>query len=421
MNLSSSRKLLTSILATTILSQTANYPALAESRSVILSEAPVRSKIIEQLCKTLRLKENGLISPCLNSMEAKIPQEETARIYASIWNAMSQATDKQQHDVNLLSWHILLALSDPTQINQGYHNTCALAALQSYIAGIKPSLLCDLTLQSRTGKLILPDGSKVILPEQNLSPDREAKAYHPGSAVRSYASQLFQIAAANAFWQHQKKDPRGIKVPLGSIQYVQDNPNIEENSRDTSERLFIRWSPDVTEHVIPQDSIWPGSSPSMTMEAIDKTYRLLTGRQDSPYLLAHREQHCTKPIIAFSNESQLRKKLTQLKEANAFPAIVSVLMSGCKASSTSRHCAGQFAETQPPRTDWHVVCIRDFDEQNQKVAIDNFWGPKSDHLGEDMISLHSLYSSSFPGTPEKENFGRMQLRANTNKKSKSCL
>jgi hypothetical protein len=81
----------------------------------------------------------------------------------------------------------------------------------------------------------------------------------------------------------------------------------------------------------------------------------------------------------------------------------------------------QSLEPPRPRSDWHVVCITDYNPNEDKVAIDNFWGPKSDHLAESMISLHTLYSNSFPATGKESNLGRVQFKTKTGNKSRTSI
>lgn len=373
----------------------------------------LESKISTRISQALNI-QNQQIESCLAKFEqnANCPQEEIVRTYELMWQAISNTNTENLENLNLLCWHLLQELAVPSQINQGNHNTCALTALQSYLSIKHPSLLCKVVLDAWSGKFVLADGRMIKLENSNLVPDRESRFFRPGEHYRSYAGQIFQLAAANAYWQSQTKDPRDIKVPTGSIRYVQDYTHMNNKRNDTGERLLIFWADNIVEQIVADDSVYPVSSPCFTLEAINQTYQLITNLDDAPLLLAHKSKRCHNPVLSFSNEASLRRMLVQLKTNNQLPAIISLNMnSQMLAPSKSLMVAkdNKLVYALPQNSgahQWHVLCINDIDENNDGIAIDNFWGPAADHL-EEKLSLHELWSSSLSQPQNKAQLGSL--------------
>lgn len=302
-------------------------------------------------------------------------------------------------DAKLLGRHLLIELADPTQVNQGNHNTCALAALQTRLYDRIPSVVCRTVREALSGNISVANGKSVRLAESNIAPDSDASSFRPDTPYRSYASQLFQLAAANVFWQSRSKDELGHNIPQGAVRYVQDYCRFPQFDRDTRERLLICWSDNVVEYVM-DESGKAECSPRFCMEYIDQTYKLLTGDDRHLSLLAHKNKSVYKSVLGFKTEAALLNQLKKLKNKSSFPALISVRMSSRTFSPIQKL---KFANAhtilraqEELNKGWHVVCITDYDEKSQLVSIDNFWGPYSDHFNQDGISLHALYLSSCP-------------------------
>ena len=366
----------------------------------------LKSKISTKISERLSIPKE-LVTACLSKLEKnkKCGFDEIAACSRIIWAALNDIDSNSSEKLNLLCWHLLLDLATPSQINQGNHNTCALAALESYLAVKHPSVVCKVVLDALNNKYTLADGRKIQIDERNLSPDRESLHYQAGGTYRSYASQLFQIAAANAYWQEQKLDPRMTKVPLGSIRYIQDYSYPGSNSRDTGERLLIFWPENTIEQVTGEDGLFPASSPCLNLEAIDQTYKLITQMSDAPALLAHKSKGCGKPVLKFSDEASLKKILKELKAKDSFPAIISLNMNSTVLNPAKGLLVVSdnklvYANTLSRFRGWHVLCVDDYDEIADATAIDNFWGSSSDFL-ERKLSSHELWSGSFAqGKPQ---------------------
>ncbi|MBX9686198.1 MAG: hypothetical protein K2X27_05820 [Candidatus Obscuribacterales bacterium] len=376
-----------------------NSPAaLSLTLSSDINNDAYRNEIVSKVSEDLGLADTVLNTELKAFEERMNNNNEVSEIhecYSRILGALKNYENSNDNAGVELCRQLLSELSDPSQINQGQHNTCAVAALESYLCAKDPSLVCKTVIAAKSGEFTVSDGSKIQMPPENIAPDRDARCYRPNTPFRSYSSQLFQVAAVNAFWQTQTKDPRGVKVPKGSIMYMQDYCVGRCFPGDTSERLFIRWSADVTEFIV-TEGFFPCSGPCLQAPAIDQAYRLLGGDVAEPVVLVNKRRHVGRSVEEFAKEQDLAAILLRVKNSAAFPAIVSVSLSSKTFCPTPRLALAQNAVRKPGPEKWHVVCINSYDEKTGSVSVDNFWGPYSDLKAERSIPLSELYVSTCP-------------------------
>lgn len=376
--------------------------ALSGSTSLNFNEA----------CKQVLLKfcsENGesslALEDSLRHFEERLDhkREELRRCYEILSSAIDRGilTSKSNH-VELCK-HLIIELGDPSQVNQGNHNTCTLAALETKLYTEAPSVVCSIILQALSGTITGFSGQTAKLPADLIEPDRESRLFHVGSPCRSYASQIFQIAVANLYWQNQTEDPRGIKVPLGSLRYIQQ-PGGPTFHGDTGERLVIRWADDIREHVASQSGM-PENSPAFSMRCLMGAYEMLTGRSAKPFLLAHKSRPENKPATLFNGSNDLANKLSNLKQSGQLPAIIAIHPNGGVIQTaprlTFRAAPGVLQLITPKCTSWHVVCVTDYKADTGEVNIDNFWGPRSDFVKDRSLQLSELHASTYESKPKK--------------------
>lgn len=393
-------KLLPCFSALTIMLQCLNLPAQAQfsmptglplhsvNQQPILPRSTIaRNQIISMLCemKTDQNKDSlqNLLLRFEDRMQKLGKDQQITECYELVSKALNEYKTNGDLSGAMLCQHLIIELSDPSTVAQGDHNTCALAALQILFYYEEPSRLCDLVFQAHAGKISLPNGRIILMPENNIAPDLEARNFGPKTWFRSYAGQLFQVAAANVYWQSQVRDTHGNKVPLGSINYVQDYPDDSPYNADTKERVITKWAPEVTE-ILMCDQGSPESSPNFTFKTIADTYKLLGGQRRSCFMLSCTKSGKTEPSIPFASENDLAKKLQHLKNMNSLPALIAV--NGYKISAFIRGKSpllGWIA-TNPPS---HVVCIDNYDPSKTNVSIHNSWGPG----GSKQLNIHDLY------------------------------
>lgn len=356
-------------------------------------------KIAATISSRLNFADDKTIVECLKRLQQRDTQQDFSDCAKLLVQALKNSDDDSS--TALLCWHLLIELADPSQINQGLHNTCALAALEKILCYNLPSLLCNLVLQAHTGKIKLLDGRELVLPGANLKPDSESRSFRPGTSSRSYAGQLFQIAAANVYWQSQNVDPRGMRVNPGSITYAQDFERESGIIGDTGERVLIRWSENFSEP-LGDAAVCPLSGPCFDLDKIAKTFQLLTGKTTCPALLVYKSRGAGTNVTRFGSEDNLRSNLLQLKLQGQLPAIVSInpaKLSLHEAQSCKLDGGGRIIYLQGfyDADTWHVVCIVDYDQSRDLVTVDNSWGPSAGGKSKSQ-SVHSLFTSSLPHT-----------------------
>ena len=278
---------------------------------------------------------------------------------------------------------IMSQCAEPHVIRQGHHNTCAIAALESRFYTRSPSIPARVVRAVATaGRFKVGQGILVQVPASALQPDPEAELYSPRQERRTYASQLFQLAAANAYWQLQTQDPRGIKVPLGSIQYSQ-KAVLSETGDDTGERLMISW-PGGTKETVVGSNGKSDYSPSFGLAQIMELNAILSGHREQDFLIATSGGSDDSRVVHVQSESALRRALEKATRKGQLPVILSVnLNSGVFGADQVRSHDGS--------ADWHAVNISAYDTKSGTVTIDNWWSDRLSLRNYRSISVAELY------------------------------
>ncbi len=129
---------------------------------------------------------------------------------------------------NQLAGSILHNASLRTGTDQGFHNTCNVTTLERRLNVTNPAEAARIVSEvGLTGEFKSKDGKVIKLDQASLHEDNESRLQFGDKATdgkRNYASQLFDMAEVNNYWQHQKP-------PLF---YSQESPTSQS---DTGERL----------------------------------------------------------------------------------------------------------------------------------------------------------------------------------------
>jgi hypothetical protein len=137
-----------------------------------------------------------------------------------------------------------------SDINQGLHATCNENSVECRTYALHPSgamrVLADAAL---TCKVTCRDGSQIELSDSTLVPQANESGWYTGK--RSFASQIFQIAAVNVYWQR--------KEPAGSFRYEPD-----PKSSDVDNERLMDYSKHPPQPVIDPDTGKPQKSPKIT-------------------------------------------------------------------------------------------------------------------------------------------------------------
>lgn len=290
-------------------------------------------------------------------------------------SAKEAATTLEQR--KRLAADILRQVSNPMLINQGRHNTCALAAAEARTYTLYPLAAVDLLCQvAVSGTYVTDAGEKIVMDTASLEPDPEATIGGYGS--RSYASQLFQLTAANIYWQRQQHDPRGIDCRRGSIHYIQ-KPISLVIPNDTGERLQIKWDDGTIETVV-EDSGRPVSHPCVSLAEVQKIGSMVAHQPNDTFVIAAKKFDPKQKYIPVKSVDDLRSQLIRCQRSYKMPLIAAVDLK----SEMFKDDAND---------GWHAVCITAYDAQHDSVSVDNFWGPNGDRVGEKSITLSQLYSA----------------------------
>jgi hypothetical protein len=242
-----------------------------------------------------------------------------------------------------------------------------------------------------TGEYTTADGTVVKISAHSLRPDNEASDNPPRDGARGYASQIFQVAAVNVFWQRQVRDPQGNVIAKGSIHYEQSPTRM---LTDTGERL-VSYANGKAEDVKDRKGNVI-KQPQMRTNDVVETSNQITGRAETDVLI----ENTNKPdngwrTLDAGTEAELRNMLADLKSKGRLPVIITVHTGNEPFKSDSR------ATTSSPGV-WHVLSVTDIDTVTGKVSVDNEWGTGNDHIDTKAIDVAQLYKATLePGARKK--------------------
>jgi hypothetical protein len=277
----------------------------------------------------------------------------------------SKSTLKKAQRVELAK-ELIHHLAHPRAIDQGYHQTCNVATVQVVMTAREPEKFVDAVKQvALTGAYTTPGGTRIPFDANSLKPDWQAKFYKPwdparNSSGRSFASQLFQVAAVNTYYTTQGQNRR----------YEQVAP---ENPEDTGERLVDTTNGSVVSKV-----------PGLTCTHIAEISRQMTGKM-IPVLETN--QFLDANVTQIASSLDLQTKLEDLQKNGKLPAIIMVNMAQ----------EPYYTETGKGRSGttggWHVVTIWNIDKHGQ-VLVDNQWGRRADREGLRRMNVSTLWQAT---------------------------
>lgn len=236
---------------------------------------------------------------------------------------------------NLLAQQVMSHAATPTSIDQGHHDTCAVAALESNVYTKDPDKAAGLVSEvALTGKFTTSDGKSIKVPDGSIKPDHEAEVRKPGENERDHASQIFQVTAVNSLWQTESRLPGWT--------YEQDRVKASDRQSDKGERTRL-FGFDYQREFDGLNSI-----------ERDKINKMITGGSESTSM----------PWSA--NPQEMGQQLEELQRQGKLPRIVSVY------------------PEHPPFNNGpggsHALNITGYDPIKKEVTVDNQWGTDKDHI-----------------------------------------
>lgn len=311
-------------------------------------------------------------------------------------NATGDSPLKESDRVKLAE-QVMSQAATPTSVDQGQHNSCSVATVESRTYTRNPSEAARLVTDvATTGKYKTPDGTEVTVDPASIKPrDQEAQTNPPGDGDRSHASQIFQVTAVNVHYQthgYDYTDVNGVEhhVPPGKLQYQQAEVKPGTNPPETGERLVDTSTNPPTTIMEDWKNNTPLRSPGLKDGDIAGISNKISGKDDTVYL-GHEKQveGDLKGVTTFKNEEQLKDEIAKAKAEHKMPIIMRVHT----GEEPFLHDSG--GGKAGGSGGWHVVTITDYDEKTGRVKIDNQWGSHADHQGEGKeVSVHDLFQAS---------------------------
>jgi hypothetical protein len=339
------------------------------------------------------------------SAKPPLSPEEVEKTYRNLARLL-EAKDQpdwpiQAKDRAVLAEQILHHAAFPSSIDQGKHSTCNVATVEARMFARNPSAAAEfITNVALDGAYATRDSPpKVIeLDKEELKksltmrPGSEEAINPPEDGDRSYASQLFQVAAVNISHnmhpiEVKQADGTVKTYPPGSVEYRQVEPGTPPGlvpPNETGELLVDA----KTGEPITDANGRPITQPFMNDDEIVNVYNEITGAQppESGIFLADPDYVAGegKQVTTFKNEEQLKEALEKAKAEGKMPVILKVNTGQEPFFTDSR--GGSAGGSGGP----HVVVITDFDAQTGEARINNQWGSATDHA----VNIHELFRAT---------------------------
>lgn len=316
-----------------------------------------------------------------------------------------------------LAEQVLRNLAEPTTIDQGQHNTCNVTTIEIRLYTKEPAVatrvVADVALN---GKLETADGLAVELDGRNFSKDPEAQVNTRTDSKRSYAGQLFQLAAINSFWADHALDEEGNKVEAGNVRYIQDRSL--RTADNTNGEALVKFKDGVTT-ILKDEKGKVIDRPLLSMGDMAEVYYRLTGAKADNIFIAQMDK--VDPAARekqVKTEADLTKALLELQQQKELPAIVIMDSAKIKQAQENKfpdlnrityelsdrifgYPSGgplidrglQEHKAERPRAtavpiETHVGCVMNVEAINrggtnyiQHLGLDNQWGRPADWLG----------------------------------------
>ncbi len=321
---------------------------------------------------------------------------EIAKVYKEQERLLTATGDTPltQDDRLKIAEQSMSQCASPKSIDQGQHATCNMTTVESTLYTRSPSdamkVVADIAL---TGEYTAKDGSNVKV--DPTAADTEAKNNPPLDGQRSQASQIFQVAAVNLYYQKNSllymDGDNNLQVALpGNIEFKElpQKPGAIPPVASGDRLIDHSTTPPVTIMQNWKDGV-PLTSPNLDDRALVDVPNMITGRKDAVLL---ENEHGTfrdhTGAVVFKSEEEMVADLTKAKDGKKFPVILAVHA----GQEPFLHDSGNGAAGGSGG--WHVVTVTDFDEATGKVQLDNQWGSAADHQGDKAVSAHDLFRAT---------------------------
>jgi hypothetical protein len=287
--------------------------------------------------------------------------------YAEIGKMLRKEASKDERQINLiLAEQLLEQAANPRQVFQGQYGTCAVASLEFRMFSRNPFHPIRMVSEvRRTGAFRTADGTSILLHPGSLGVDIEA--LHPyGEQSRSLASQYFQTAASNVYWQRRQwgREAEEMYLPRGSLRYEMTP---QTPVQEPSERI-VDYSK--------QGPLIIHNKPGLVSFDLENISTQIT-RAVEPWFYVARTSKENAPLHAV---------LVERLQAKAYPLVTSVHTSNYPFSSEAERNAGR-------KGGWHAISIVSYDPYEKIAEIHNTWGTNR-HAN--TLTLEELKQATMP-------------------------
>ena len=312
--------------------------------------------------KDMKAIENR--KPPLTADQVNKIYDSTSKLLENPNNSSPLSADER----NQLAGSILHNASLRTGLDQGFHNTCNVTTLERRLNITNPAEAARIVSEvGLTGEYkSLKDGKMIKLDAASLSEDRESKLAFGDARTdgkRDYASQIFDQATINDYWQHQKPP----------LYYSQRAP---EGQSDTGERLRF-----ANHQEVPGPDGKPMRQPALSTDAMAEIGKSLgfTGQ----YIISNAEvggPNNTDGSSKVHNYQEFSDALTSGKP----PAIIMVNANDKLFGGTGDNGGSG---------GWHVVNVSDYQAgPPAKIFMTNQWGSENNKW----VNVSDLYNATLP-------------------------
>jgi len=281
-----------------------------------------------------------------------------------------------------IAFDVLDHAAHPTSIDQGHHNSCTAATLESKMYSTDPEAAAKLVTDvATTGKYTTRDGLEVTVPQSCISPDAEAVGHTDGD--RGQASQIFEGTAINIKYAEYNK-----ANPPAQLKYEELDPDPKDKNPGTGER--------VTDYSKHPPEVVSKNSTGITSPDIEHLNYEISGKHEKGMVIQNGSYSDGKSdgTTQVNSKEDLNKALTHAAgPPSHFPVVLRV-HTGNEPFHTDSG-GGSAGGSGGDSGGWHVVTVTGYNKDTGMVAVDNQWGSKADHMDPDkQISLAQLYQAT---------------------------
>ena len=354
-----------------------------------LNRAQERLKLESLASGLLKKRDLSRLVDEMNTFETRcqssgLSDRQIAETYSHVARLLSAPSAVLPADQRIkVAQQIVRNAARPTSIDQGHHGTCNVTVVETRTYTRSPESAAKLVADiATTGSFTTKDGFAITPTKRSLTLDEESSNNPPGDGERGLASQIFQITAANVFWQRRIVTPDSKLSSWGSIVYEQIPNKRSRFTGDSGERVM-----DYSVNP-PRETTKYEQGPALSVSDLPEIYNQITGANDTNFVIENKV-HGGANTIQVSSPRELETAITT--SSPNFPLFIRVHTGNEPFLSDQ---GGSFARQ---RGVWHVVSIIGYDRNTKKVIIDNQWGKHADRS----IDLDKLYKATMePGTPE---------------------